>query len=216
MSTLGEAVDKLMKSFESIPAEERARRQVEFLRSETDRMGRRVQQLFDEANCPRRHVLRQGELNREGQWGQVERKISDRLGSHFLIALIGTRGNGKTQLAVEVIRKNSMRLRTSRFCTAVDFFLAFKGGKFNEEEVFDSFLQPKLLVIDEVARRSENDTENKLLFGLLNRRYSDLRDTLLISNQGAEQFEDSMGPSLIDRMREMGGIVTCQWPSFRK
>jgi len=54
-----------------------------------------------------------------------------------------------------------------------------------------------------------------MLFELLNRRYNDLKDTILIANKSKAEFQDYIGPSLASRMNETGGIVECNWPSFR-
>ncbi|MCC6356989.1 MAG: hypothetical protein IT577_24135, partial [Verrucomicrobiae bacterium] len=57
--------------------------------------------------APRRHVSR-GELNRAGErsrWDETLGRARDRCdGRGAILALIGPRGTGKTQIAVEVLR----------------------------------------------------------------------------------------------------------------
>ena len=181
---------------------------------------RRVQFLFSKSNAPRRQL----ELispDRSGEWGRVESRMIKKLGSGFLIALIGVRGCGKTQLAVELMRLETKRLREARYVTALEFFLKLrasyrKNASASEAEVLDDYATPSLLVIDEIARRGETDFENNFLFGLIDRRYRDVSDTIIISNQERAEFCTSIGPSLSSRMQETGGIIECAWQSYRE
>jgi DNA replication protein DnaC len=67
--------------------------------------------------------------------------------------------------------------------------------------------KPSLLVIDEAAKRGETEWENRLLFEILNKRYGDFKDTILIANQSREEFSKSMGPAIVRRMDEVGGLM---------
>ncbi|HEU5125010.1 MAG TPA: ATP-binding protein [Verrucomicrobiae bacterium] len=178
-----------------------------------------ITQLLNESKAPERQRQNRN-LDRSGPWAVTEQKILSKLGSGFFIGLIGTRGGGKTQLGVEAIRRCSRDLKRSRFCTATEFFIEIKSSYNSEENseknVLDRFTKPQLLVIDEVGQRSESEWENRLLFELLNRRYNAIKDTLLISNQTVESFCQSLGPSLVSRMQETGGLIECKWPSYRK
>ena len=55
-----------------------------------------------------------------------------------------------------------------------------------------------------------------MLYELLNHRYNDLTDTLLISNQDVRQAELSLGPAIVSRLRETGGIIQADWASYRE
>ena len=59
------------------------------------------------------------------------------------------------------------------------------------------------------------DWEDRLLFELLDRRYGDMTDTLLIANSDRQTFLASVGPSLASRIQETGGTVTADWASLR-
>ncbi len=91
-----------------------------------------------------------------------------------------------------------------------------KDSKESEEDVLLKFRKPDLLVLDEIGKRGETEWENRLLFELLNDRYNDVADTLLISNHKPEEFESSVGPALASRVNETGGIIDCNWESYRK
>lgn len=169
-------------------------------------------------NAPSRQLKTRG-LDRAGEWGATEAKIKAKLKSGFLISLIGIRGAGKTQLAVEVMRhvaeKNSVH-----YCTAMGFFMRVKATYKNDSsetelEIVDELCGQALLVIDEIGQRSETEWENRLLYELLNRRYNASKDTLIISNQELPALEASLGPSIVSRMQETGGIIECKWKSYR-
>ena len=139
----------------------------------------------------------------------------------FLIGLCGERGSGKTQFGVELMMLVTASERVALFTTAVGFFIAMKAsyGKSSndsEEERLLEYSKPSLLVIDEFGKRAETDWENNMLFELVNRRYNAMKNTLIIDNRHQADFVATLGPSLADRMREKGGIIECNWPSFRK
>lgn len=175
--------------------------------------------FFEKAHVPDRHKTRK--VKTDGAWGEKLTTVRDLLGKDgVIIALIGGRGSGKTQMAVECIRALAREGKVSNFCTAMSFFMRIKStyrkdATETESDVIRELSSPSLLVIDEIARRSESEWENNLLFELLNRRYNDMLDTIVICNLPKDEFEASMGSSLVSRMTENGGIVDCNWGSFR-
>lgn len=137
-----------------------------------------------------------------------------------IIALIGNRGTGKTQIGVESIRHACLALYTCAYRRAFDIFLAtraaMKSQHTNESEVMRELLDVGLLVIDEMQERGETPFEDRLLVYLLDKRYGNMTDTILIANQTPGEFTAALGPSITDRIRESGGIIECAWESFRK
>src|SRR5262245_61135501 len=70
-------------------------------RREAEQRWARIAELEGRCKAPKRQWNRQN-LNRSGPWGQTEMKIREKLGKDGLfVGLVGLRGNGKTQLAVE-------------------------------------------------------------------------------------------------------------------
>jgi len=179
----------------------------------------RMDHLLEDALLPKHHTKNRVSKP-EGDWGAAFEKLKGMMGSGFLVALIGIRGNGKTQLGVQLIQERCRHLRSGRYCTAVEFFMdlrsAYKKDGPSESEVMARYRNPSLLVIDEIGRRGETEWENNVLYELLNRRHADDSDTVVISNQDAAALEESLGTSLVSRMRERGGLFECNWASFRK
>ena len=179
----------------------------------------KVESLRSDWNAPKRHV--QHTVNDASPiWTGHLDSLAKRIGSGFLVALIGSRGNGKTQLAVEIMRQATEALRPALFTTATDFFLQVKDT-FNrdtsrtERDVVKRFAMPDLLVIDEAGKRGGSEWENNLLFELINRRYNNILDTILTDNADMAGFAANVGPSICSRINETGGILVCDWPSFR-
>lgn len=123
-------------------------------------------------------------------------------------------------MAVELMRHATGQCKSSYYTTAVEFFRSVRAtyddGVKKEGDVFNFARHFRLLVIDEVLKRSESPWENNLLFDLISSRYNDQRDTILIDNATPEQFFEAVGPSISSRVNECGGVVHCNWPSFRE
>lgn len=149
--------------------------------------------------------------------------ISNRKGA--IIALVGPRGTGKTQMATELARRflpiwiAKGFQRQARYCRVMEFFMAIKdsysekGGK--ESDAFFPFVQPRLLVLDEVQVRNGTGWEDNALTYLLDRRYGEQRSTILISNLSVDSFVSSIGDSILSRLEESGAVIVCDWESFR-
>lgn len=213
-------LDRILHKMQSVTPEERARREAEEKQRDLDERCRKVDNLRSRWNAPKRHLATNA-LNDSGKWGETYTKLAGKLNSGFMVALVGTRGSGKTQLAVELMKHSTNQLNDAFYMTAIEFFMTIKqtykaDAKKSELDVMEELKGVGLLVIDEASKRSESLWENLMLFELLDKRYQEMRDTLLISNEAKSDFEKSIGPSLASRMAETGGLVECNWPSFRQ
>lgn len=168
----------------------------------------------------RRHQTNQQE-RRGASWVKVREGIRKKVGTGFLFALVGPQGKGKTQIAVDLMLSCSDELITSEYTSALGFFSSVKStyhphSPATEIDMMNGFCSPRLLVIDEFEKRSDNSWANQLIFELINRRYGMLRDTLILSNLGVDEFNNFLGASLTSRMNEAGGVIDCSgWESFR-
>jgi len=182
----------------------------------------RVKELQDVCRAPDRQWSRK-ELDRSGRWGETEKMILARLGSEegLLLGLIGPRGLGKTQLAVEAIRHTTgVLLRSARYVTATDLALEISatyrdGATESERDVIARYRRPHLLVIDEYHLRSGGERETRLFEELLDKRYCARKDTILVATQPREDFRVNIGSSAASRMKETGALIECDWQSYR-
>lgn len=177
--------------------------------------------LWRAANIPDRHAASIDiEGNPPAKWTKARDRVVSQLGKGFLIGLIGPRGTGKTQIAVQACAMNVRINRPALYVKAMDVFLWCRRAFSNdstlaEYDLIGDFLCPRLLVIDEISVRGDKPWEDNLIVHLIDKRYDAMHDTILIANLERKEFRDSVGPSIDNRMIECGGAITCDWPSFR-
>lgn len=171
------------------------------------------------ANVPERHI-RNVDGEYAAEWASVRDKMLDQIGGGFAFALLGNRGTGKTQLGVHLIVQSARLGRTCLYAKAMDFFLTvratYKSETQTELEAIEAFTEPGILVLDELQVRGETEFEDRMLTYMLDKRYDAMRDTILIANLTEKAFRESMGYSISDRLVETGGVIECNWKSFRR
>ena len=205
------AMPKMTEEDHKAWKEERSRKELES----------RFDALLADSDMPKRHRLLEAPKT-AGRWGETKNKIVELLGTGLLCALVGSRGSGKTQLGVEVAKEAMRRGKSARFCSTTKFLMEIKStyrkdAERTEHQVLRQFSTPGILILDEIGRRGETDWEDRLLFELLNDRYNEIRDTILIGNyENAAKFSEAVGPSLVSRINETGGVFECNWASFRE
>lgn len=216
VAAVDESIETVLGRIKAIP-------DAEAIKAAEDERARRHQNLVDNLRqhwaAPARHVARTS-LDMSGEWGARLAKIQSTIGSGKTWAICGTRGNGKTQMAVEAMRHCTQMGIPARYVAATEFFAAIKATyrkdwSETEMNVIERYRRPRLLVIDEIGKRGDTDWENNLLFHLLDKRYQDMTDTIVLANLTAEEMAKSLGPSLSDRMSETGGLIECTWASRR-
>jgi len=173
--------------------------------------------LWRNSNVPERH--RNFTLPDSGAWLEAFKFVSGQMGSGVLFLVLGPRGTGKTQIATALIKEACFEGKKSKYYKAIDIFIALRGSfrkdGDSEIEVIERFLKPDILVIDAMEERGETPFEDRLLNHIIDKRYDNLSDTILITNQTAEKFAESVGPSIVSRIHETGDKIVCDWPSFR-
>jgi len=170
----------------------------------------------------KRHAEKARELAEAsaGEWGAVFDSLCDRLGSDFLVALLGGRGTGKTQLGACLIRAAIRRDIRAVYVRLADLFDDVRGG-FDRDTTASHldrlrrYQAVPLLVLDECHEYAGSGFEGRTLRALIDQRYGELRPTVLISNEMPDAFSERMGPSIMSRLTECGEIIVCDWPSYR-
>lgn len=128
-------------------------------------------------------------------------KVNNKEGGFLIIN--GTVGTGKTSAAASVM--NELLMGTYLDMPEMELKLN-TADRFNSSENREQFLHRlascELLVLDEIGRFPERkNTEQPILFYLLNRRFQNKRPTIVITNMSSKEFADFMGQALIDRIR---------------
>jgi Cdc6-like AAA superfamily ATPase len=177
--------------------------------------------LLAAANIPKRHswIVPRTEDERSKLWWTAADKLLARVGGGCLVALLGPRGTGKTQAAVGAIGYGAKAQRTALYAKAFDVFLDVRATYARqdqaERDALEKYIRPDILVLDEIQQRGETVWEDRILAYLIDRRYDAMVDTILIGNLTPDALADSLDPSIVDRLRETGGILEFNWTSFR-
>lgn len=73
-----------------------------------------------------------------------------------------------------------------------------------------------LLLIDEVGVQYGTESEQHILFEILDKRYAEMRPTVLITNQDKAGFKTLIGERVADRLTQTHDWLAFDWPSYRK
>lgn len=172
------------------------------------------------AEVPKRHAAFHSDKSKSADWTAKLDALKAMIGTGCIVALYGTRGGGKTQLAVELIRAVCWRDESALYRRVMDFFVDIKstfGQKSPETEadIIARYSMPRLLVLDEAHEKGGGPWENSLMNLLIDKRYGDRKDTIIIANLDKPELELALGSSVISRINETGGLIDCNWGSFR-
>lgn len=147
-----------------------------------------------------------------------------------IIALVGVRGCGKTMICAQMARvmaedENLAPCdRVPPYRKLQDLVERYKPlygnmGTMNPDALSSArdwyCTRPRLAFIDETHECEDLTIKQRLLTDIIDRRYSSRRDTILVSNQTPEEFERTIGDSILSRLSEHGRIIPCNWPSWR-
>jgi DNA replication protein DnaC len=144
-----------------------------------------------------------------------------RLEAGTSLVFVGTYGAGKTHLACsiaqEIMKKgySSLYANTSKALRRVKD--TWGGGGEREQEAMNYFINPDLLILDEIGLQHGSEAEKIILFEILNERYMQCKPTILISNLDIKDLKEYITERVIDRMREGGGQkIVFDWSSNRR
>lgn len=139
--------------------------------------------------------------------------------SDGLLILIGPTGRGKTVIAAWLAAQRIAAGKgAGKFLTAIALLDRIKQcwtRKEDSEPIMAGWRKTPFLVIDEAQNRSEEKWDNHLFDDLINARYSNEMPTVLIANLTLAEAQKSLGPRIMDRANECGGVVDCNWKSYR-
>jgi len=131
----------------------------------------------------------------------------------------GLPGTGKSHLAL-AIAAHVMDEATVFYTNALDSIRRVRDtwrrdSEQSETEVLRMFGEIDLLIIDEVGVQYGTEGEQVIMFDIINRRYRDMRPTILLTNLGKQGMKEYLGERSFDRLREDGIWVAFDWESFR-
>lgn len=135
--------------------------------------------------------------------------------------LMGKPGTGKNMLAALVCKTLAADGHTALH-TTVDKLVGrirdtwHRNSTETETQVYQSLLEPELLVIDEVGVQSGSDNEIRIITRVINERYEDRKPVLLLTNLDFQQMETLLGERIMDRFCDESFVLEFNWPSYRR
>ena len=135
------------------------------------------------------------------------------------LILAGKPGTGKSHLAAAIMQALIER-RDVRYTTCMDMIRAVRDtwrrdADRTETQVLNALQRLDLLVIDEVGMQYGTDGEQTILFDVLDRRYREVRPTIVLTNQDQKGLREFVGDRTFDRLAETCRWVPFDWPSYR-
>lgn len=190
----------------------------------------KIERLID---FPNRHRMT-GELSGE-QWLEKYRAALEVACNGGIIAIIGNRGTGKTQMAHHIAQNvklpdivthtkrdgfTSRNDRPAIYRTAMDIFLELRSSyspkaEKTEWELFKGYENAALLVIDEISVSTGSTFEDLKITAIMDKRYQQIRPTILIGNVTPSELSERLGKSVVSRITENGIVIECNWQSYR-
>ena len=140
-----------------------------------------------------------------------------------LMILLGPRGTGKTQAAVEMSLKLDLHLQEGGL--PIDHMYMPLGELLNKEKsswddkTMESPIKKAkktgLLVLDEIQESSASDWERQQLTLLIDDRYRNMKRTILIGNLVRSGLEEFLSKSISSRIKETGQIIEMAGKRYR-
>lgn len=182
----------------------------------------RVDDMLAERGFPARHRAHLPTMH--GPSLDCAKKYLPRiLAGDSLFLLVGDRGPGKTQMATWWAAQRILAgkhvgwyRKTADLITEIKTTWA-DGGKSvgTESDILKKYRQAAYLVLDEFHERGSSEWEARTLINILDHRYDSMLVTVLIANLTEKQVRAEINPSILSRAEETGGLLVCDWPSYR-
>ena len=138
------------------------------------------------------------------------------------LVLFGKPGRGKTHLAVAIAYRAIQNGYDTLFTTAAalidDLSHAFQNNSFRD--TLTAYIEPHVLVIDEVGYLSYGPDAANVLFHVVNERHLKKRPMIFTTNKplslwGSVLHDPDLAEAIIDRILERGRFLTLDGPSSR-
>lgn len=211
-------------------AEDKARQDERERRESEEAKSRRIEALFKRAAIPLRFQPKsfenyQAEVEGPERALRIAKSYAEKWpevrerGTCLIFA--GSAGTGKTHLACAIANAIMAKGSSALFTTVSDALRSIKraydkDAGVSETDAIAELVEPSLLILDEVGMDYGTDHSKTLLFDVINKRYENIRPTIILTNLDAAALRDYFGDRIVDRLREGGGkLVTFTWASHR-
>lgn len=132
--------------------------------------------------------------------------------------IYGSNGTGKTHLAYACCFHQISQNKTAKYILAFDFFNEIRDSfdTHTSNDIVMQYAKYDYLVIDEVDKTQGTAMEFAYLYSLINRRYNDIKPTVLVTNSKPDELKVIVGASVIDRIGSDGKIIELSGENYRQ
>lgn len=137
--------------------------------------------------------------------------------------LLGRPGRGKTHLAIAIAYKAIQNGYEARFDTAAALLgrlnKAQRDGKL--DDVLAEYVDPHVLVIDELGYLTYGTDAANVLFQVVDQRYLKRRPIVITSNKDPSEWgrvlhDPDLADAIVDRLMERGEVIRLSGKSYRQ
>lgn len=211
-------------------ADEQAREAQREQREAEESRARRIEMLFNRAAIPLRFRDRSFEnYKAEGEGQERALRVARAYAEQWhemkergtCLIFAGAAGTGKTHLACAIANAIIAGGSSALFTTVTDALRSIKRAYdreagVSELDAINELVLPSLLILDEVGMDYGTDHSKTLLFDVLNKRYENIRPSIILTNLDPAALREYFGDRIVDRLREGGGkLVAFTWASHR-
>ncbi|MCC6740610.1 MAG: ATP-binding protein [Planctomycetia bacterium] len=139
------------------------------------------------------------------------------------VVFLGPSGTGKTHLAISIAYRAIQNGCEALFVDADHLLqkLSRAGEVGSLRDVLPQYVEPDVLVIDEVGYLSHRPDAANVLFQVVNERYLKRRPMVFTTNKppaswGRVLHDSDLAEAILDRVLERGRLIELRGPSYRR
>ena len=160
------------------------------------------QKAYENSGVGRRYWnLTMDDFRETPENAENRKAISDYIGSKSMdnLWMVGATGTGKTFLGAMIIRElGGVYVKSYQLINDV-LMSASYSAKESVNEIVNRYAGYRRLVIDEVGKSGNKDTEVNILWQILNERYENELPTVMISNLSKADLANYLGGHIVYR-----------------
>lgn len=146
---------------------------------------------------------------------ETVREYAGKKGS-LIVLLYGKSGTGKTMLASCAVKQQRGFYTTYEWLAIRIRSSYSRASSETEADILKQVTTAPLLVLDEIDKGTNTDAKKDLISFICRERYDNELPTWLVGNLTWAWAEQNIDSSTLDRCKEGGKSILCNWESYRE